>query len=78
MTPEQEKVHFDTFGFIIKRSLFSPKEMEMFSRWFDEGCDAKCGPLRAPDRWGIPVSVYTRGSVIITSTIPVLWIRWIT
>ena len=54
MTPEQEKVHFDTFGFIIKRSLFSPKEMEMFSRWFDEGCDAKCGPFVGAGQMGYP------------------------
>ncbi len=37
MTPEQEKTHFDTFGFIVKRELFQPDEMEAMSRWFDEG-----------------------------------------
>ena len=54
MTPEQEKVHFDTFGFIIKRSLFSPEEMEVFSRWFDEGCDAVCGPFAGAGQMGYP------------------------
>ena len=43
MTQEQEKVYFDTFGFIIRRGLFRPEEIEEFSRWFDEGCDAQCG-----------------------------------
>ena len=43
MTPQEEKVHFDTFGFIIKRRLFGPEEMQNFSHWFDEGCDAQCG-----------------------------------
>lgn len=54
MTPKQEKVHFDTFGFIIKRSLFSAEEMEQFSRWFDEGCDAVCGPFVGTGQMGYP------------------------
>ena len=45
MKATQEKNHFDTFGFIVKRGLFSQEEMVSFSRWFDEGFDAKCGPM---------------------------------
>ena len=44
MTPQQEKVHFDTFGFLVKRGLFGREQMERFSGWFDEGFDARCGP----------------------------------
>ena len=44
MTPEQEKIHFETFGFVVKRQLFKPEEMARFSRWYDEGFDAACGP----------------------------------
>lgn len=44
MEPTQEKNHFETFGYVVKRGLFGRKEMESFSRWFDEGFEAKCGP----------------------------------
>ena len=44
MTPLQEKIHFDTFGFIVKRELFLSEEMERFSDWYNDGFDAKCGP----------------------------------
>ena len=44
MNQQQEKVHFDTFGFLVKRGLFSPDRMHRYSRWYDDGFDAACGP----------------------------------
>ena len=46
MTPQEEKTHFDTFGFLIKRQLFSAEEMARYSRWYDEGFDAACGSYK--------------------------------
>ena len=54
MTAGEEKVHFDTFGFIIRRGLFGPEEMQKFSQWFDEGCDAQCGSFTGERQMGYP------------------------
>lgn len=54
MTPAEEKVHFDTFGFIIRRGLFGAEEMQKFSHWFDEGCDVQCGPFTGERQMGYP------------------------
>ena len=43
MSLKQEKTHFDTFGFIVRRQLFDDQEMQRFCEWFDEGFDGKCG-----------------------------------
>ena len=45
MTPEEEKLHFDTFGFLVVQGLFSVDEMARFSDWFDEGFARYHGPL---------------------------------
>ena len=45
MTLEEQKLHFDTFGFLVKEGLFSTKEMACFSAWFDEGFARYHGPL---------------------------------
>ena len=37
MTPQEEKLHFDTFGFLVVQGLFSVEEMARFSDWFDAG-----------------------------------------
>ena len=54
MTPDEEKVHFDTFGFIVRRGLFGAEKMQKFSDWFDEGCDAQCGPFAGERQMGYP------------------------
>ena len=70
MTPEEEKVHFDTFGFIIRRGLFGPEEMQKFSHWFDEGCDAQCGPFTGERQMGYPGLSIHEGSAITTLMTP--------
>ena len=36
MLTSQQKAHFETFGFIIRRQLLSPEEMAAFTREFEE------------------------------------------
>ncbi len=36
MLTSQQKAHFETFGFIIRRQLLSPEEMTAFTREFEE------------------------------------------
>ena len=45
MTIEEQKRHFETFGFLVKEGLFSAAEMARFSTWFDEGFARYHGPL---------------------------------
>ena len=45
MTPEEQKLHFDTFGYLVAPGLFSEDEMARFSDWFDEGFARHHGPF---------------------------------
>jgi len=45
MTLEEQKLHFDTFGFLVKQGLFSTAEVARFSAWFNEGFARYHGPL---------------------------------
>jgi hypothetical protein len=40
---EQQLNFFQTFGFLIFRQLFSPQEIDRYSREFDAGLDAWVG-----------------------------------
>ena len=35
MTQEEEKLHFDTFGFVVREGMYGAAEMARFSAWFD-------------------------------------------
>ncbi len=39
MTRQQEKVYFDTLGYLVKRQLFSAEEMTCFSSWYNANFD---------------------------------------
>ena len=41
---EQQKYHFDTFGFLVFRQLLTPSEMERFSQEFNAGLDSWLTP----------------------------------
>ena len=50
MNPLDDKTQFDTFGFVIKRGLFSSDEMAQFSEWFIKGFERlRGGPYRDGD-----------------------------
>ena len=75
MTPEEEKVHFDTFGFIIRRGLFGPEEMQKFSHWFEKDAMLSVVLSQVKGKWVIPDSAYMRGSAVTTLMTREFWIR---
>ena len=61
LTPEQ-LAHFNAFGFVVRKSLFSPDEMETISRVFDEVMDEdrKGQPFSGEKRHGVFACVELR------------------
>jgi len=50
MNSLDDKTHFDTFGFVIKRKMFSDDEMAQFSDWFIQGFERlRGGPYQEGD-----------------------------
>ena len=56
MLTTEQKAHFETFGFIVMRQAFSPREMEDIGREFDD--------VLTQDRKGLPFSGEKRQAVM--------------
>ena len=50
MSPEQELEHFNTFGFVVKRDMFTVEEMRAFRAEYDRGMAENVATVRDDDR----------------------------
>ena len=58
--------HFETFGFVILRQVFSPNETQTIKRAYDEAWEEALGGRSFNGEWTESLSKFCDGSALLT------------